>query len=70
MNSTTVLFVVHNKAQCGIYEFGQNVFAVLAQSQRYKFVKVECSRLSDLTEAINQYAPSAIIYNYHPNHNK
>lgn len=62
----TVLFVTHKKAQCGIYEFGQNIFNVLKNSGLYKFVKVECSSLNDLTLEIDKHSPSLIIYNYHP----
>lgn len=62
----TILFVSHQKAQCGIYEFGKNVFDVLKTSREYSFVKIECSSLAELEEAIKSIEPSAIIYNYHP----
>src|SRR5438067_422674 len=66
MSLKTIFFVSHKKAQCGIYEFGTNIFTALKKSHRYNFIKVECSDLTDLNAAIEKYAPSAIIYNYHP----
>lgn len=66
MSLNTILFVSHKKTQCGIYEFGKNIFNVLEKSHLYNFIKVECSTLNDLTAAIAEYSPAAIIYNYHP----
>lgn len=62
----TILFVSHKKAQCGVYEFGKNITDVLQHSQRYQFIRVECSSLVELQTAIAENAPAAIIYNYMP----
>ena len=56
----------HKKAQCGVYEFGKNITDVLQHSQRYQFIRVECSSLVELQTAIAENAPAAIIYNYMP----
>jgi SAM-dependent methyltransferase len=61
-----ILFVSHKKAQCGVYEFGKNITDVLQHSQRYQFIRVECSSLGELQPAIAKYAPVCIIYNYYP----
>jgi hypothetical protein len=61
-----VLFISHKKAQCGVYEFGKSITNVLEQSANVQFIRVECSSITDLHQAINQHAPSAIIYNYYP----
>lgn len=61
-----ILFVSHKKAQCGVYEFGKNITDVLQHSQRYQFIRVECSSLVELQTAITENEPAAIIYNYHP----
>jgi len=61
-----ILFVSHKKAQCGVYEFGKNITDVLQHSQRYQFIRVECSSLVELQTAIAENAPAAIIYNYMP----
>ena len=61
-----ILFVTHTQSQCGIYEFGKNIAESLQKSEKYNFIKLECSSLIELKNAIKLYAPSAIIYNYHP----
>ena len=61
-----VLFISHTNKQCGVHEFGYNVGHVLQKSSKYKFVYVECDSLDELHNAINQYQPIAIIYNYYP----
>jgi len=61
-----ILFVSHKKTQCGIYEFGKDVVAVLCNSERYEFIKAECSSLDELNEFIKRDNPDAIIYNYYP----
>src|ERR1700687_1922836 len=66
MSLKTVLFVSHKKARCGIYEFGQNIYAALSKSRLYNFIKLDCSTLQDVTDAIAKYSPAALIYNYHP----
>ena len=62
----TVLFVSHPKAQCGVYEFGDKLIAVLQHSKKFKFTKVECSSLNELQAAVDSHAPDIIIYNYYP----
>lgn len=61
-----VLFVTHNKHQCGVYEFGKNMFDAISASKKFDFIKVECNSLEDLKLAITNNNPSIIIYNYHP----
>jgi len=60
-----ILFVSHKKAQCGVYEFGKSITDVLQHSKSHQFVRVECSSLDELREAIIINAPDAIIYNYY-----
>ena len=62
----TVLFVTHKPKQCGIYEFGKNVFQAIAPSTKYHFVKAECDSLNELLQAIEVHHPDVIVYNYHP----
>ena len=63
--SKTVLFVSHKEKQCGVHEFGKNIANALSKSQKYNFVYVECSGMSELDNAIAVHQPVAIIYNYH-----
>ena len=66
MNPANVLFVTHRKSQCGVYEFGENVFEAIRMSQKYKFIKAECESLAELESHIARSHPRAIIYNYMP----
>jgi hypothetical protein len=61
-----ILFVSHEKAKCGVYEFGKNITDVLSRSKKYDFIRVECSSLGELKSAVTKNNPSAIIYNYIP----
>jgi len=61
-----ILFVTHLKKQCGVYQFGQEIFEALKASSNYDFIKVECESLKELKEAISITKPLLIIYNYHP----
>ncbi|MEO7264351.1 MAG: hypothetical protein ABIW38_05530, partial [Ferruginibacter sp.] len=62
----TVLFVTHKPKRCGVYDFGKNVFDCIKASQKFDFVKAECSSLNELFAAIETNKPEIIIYNYHP----
>jgi hypothetical protein len=66
MKSKIVLFVTHKPKQCGVFEFGRNVFNAVSSSQKYQFIKAECDSLNELHQFINKHQPLAIIYNYHP----
>ena len=66
MKKLTVLFVSHFKSQCGVFEFGKNIFQTISQSNKYNFIWLECDSLLRLKNAINENNPSIIIYNYHP----
>src|SRR5687768_15826612 len=62
-----ILFVTHTPKQCGVYEFGRDIFQAISNSKKYTFIKTECKSFTDLQEAISQHNPRLIIYNYHPN---
>lgn len=62
----TVLFVTHRKKQCGVYEFGKQVFNAISDSKKYRFVKGEYDSLSELMQGVSTHQPDFIIYNYHP----
>ena len=66
MAKRTILFISHPQKQCGVFEFGKNIFQAIAGSEKYEFVWIECNALNQLHASINQYKPAAIIYNYHP----
>uniref|UniRef100_A0A6M3KUD2 Glycosyltransferase n=1 Tax=viral metagenome TaxID=1070528 RepID=A0A6M3KUD2_9ZZZZ len=64
--NNVILFVSHKKAQCGVYEFGKDITDALQHSMCYQFVRVECSSLPGLRDAITENNPIGIIYNYSP----
>jgi len=66
MDKRKVLFVSHPKKQCGVFEFGRNIYQAIAGSSKYEFIWLECASLEQLRNAIASYQPVVIIYNYHP----
>jgi SAM-dependent methyltransferase len=66
MKKLNVLFVSHFKSQCGVFEFGKNIFQTISESNEYNFIWLECDSLLRLKNAIDENNPSIIIYNYHP----
>ncbi len=66
MDINNVLFVTHKKSQCGVYEFGENVFDAIKLSKKYNFIKADCNDINDLKKHIAREHPIAIIYNYMP----
>jgi hypothetical protein len=66
LSRKVILIVSHKKKQCGIYQYGLNIFEALKKSARYLFQYRECSSNSDLHQAILHVRPDVIIYNYYP----
>lgn len=66
MSKRKALFVSHPKKQCGVFEFGKNIFRAVASSTQYDFIWAECNSLVHLESKINEVSPDVIIYNYHP----
>ena len=62
----SILIVSHAEKQCGIHEYGLNIFAALEKSSRYSFAYAECSNGRQLRWAVAETKPAAIIYNYFP----
>src|ERR1035437_5422964 len=61
-----ILFITHTKAQCGVYEFGDEIFNAISSSSKYQFIKAEINSYKELISLINEHQPAALIYNYHP----
>lgn len=61
----TVLFINHPEKECGVHQFGENVFSAIKASAVFTFIYCECSDKAQLCEQINRNNPSAIIYNYY-----
>lgn len=60
-----VLFINHPEKECGVHQFGENVFSAIQHSEKYQFLYGECSSQDDLEKLIAKHQPSAIIYNYY-----
>ena len=60
-----VLFLNHNKTQCGVYEFGRNIGNALKKSS-HDFFYYECSSMDELAAIVQKENPDLIIYNYNP----
>ena len=61
-----IIFVSHLKKQCGVFEFGKNIFNAISNSEKYNIIWLECNSLQQLNNAVSEFMPAAIIYNYHP----
>ena len=60
-----ILFINHPEKECGVHQFGENVYAAIRHSKVFEFIYCECSQAGDLRSFIAQYQPACIIYNYY-----
>src|SRR5712692_1110724 len=65
MSLPVVLFVSHCEKQCGVHQFGRNIANVLASSQKYRFVYVECSDAETFRREAERACPAAVIFNHY-----
>jgi hypothetical protein len=61
-----VLFINHAKQQCGVHQFGKQIFDALKDSQKVAFAYHEIAVATDLPEAMARHRPQAVIVNWHP----
>jgi hypothetical protein len=61
-----VLFISHPQAQCGVYEYGLDLFEAISQSTKYNFVRIEVDSAQALEDAVTKHRPFAVLYNYMP----
>lgn len=62
-----VVFFVNNreKQRDGVYQFGKRAGNILENSSKYHFIYLETDSKKDFLEKIEEFKPSAIIYNLH-----
>ncbi|HEX4878131.1 MAG TPA: methyltransferase domain-containing protein [Chitinophagaceae bacterium] len=60
-----ILFINHPEKECGVHQYGENIFYAIQQSHQYDFIYCECSRKEELNGFIAKHRPAAIIYNYY-----
>jgi hypothetical protein len=63
---TSIVFATHSQQQCGVHQFGRQIFKALQGSSKYEFVYCEVNGPSELREAIFEHNASAVIVNFHP----
>lgn len=64
--SSKVLFVNFAVSNCGVHQYGENLFSVLALSKRFGFEYADIRSLQDLDLAVELGSFVAVIVNYHP----
>jgi hypothetical protein len=58
-----ILFVNHQKSQCGIYEIGKRIFE-LFDKNLLNVTYVECPSKEEYIQSIEQNKPDMVLYNY------
>ena len=61
-----MLFANYSVPNCGVYQYGKNLFSVLRGSERMKFHYADVETLPQLDEAVRGRAYAAVPVNYHP----
>ena len=61
-----ILFINHKQKQCGVYQYGYRMGMILSKSIEYNFIYCEVDSQDEYLKLIEDYNPSGIIYNYHP----
>jgi SAM-dependent methyltransferase len=61
-----ILFINYNVEQCGVHQYGKNLFEAISKSQKYFFRYAEVGSLEGLDSSVAKLRCDAIIYNYHP----
>src|SRR3972149_1620790 len=61
-----ILFVNHSGTQCGVYQYGWNVYGTLKNSSQFEMRYLEINQLKTLEDHIIKEPYWAVIYNYYP----
>ena len=62
----TVLFANYSVPNCGVHQYGKNLFSALRDSARVKFVYADVEQPAQLDEAVRASDYAALLVNYHP----
>ena len=60
----TGLIVSHSGSNCGVYQFGRNLFEVLSKNKEILWHYCECSNEDELESSIRRVQPNLILFNY------
>jgi len=61
-----VLFVNYDEVQCGVFQYGRNLFNALNKSDKYQFTYAKVKNIKEIDAQVKSSRCEAIIYNYHP----
>lgn len=61
----TVLIVNHSPKACGVQQFGQRVYDLVADSRKVRYIYREIDSYPQYLKIINQIQPTHILYNWH-----
>ncbi len=62
----TILFANYAVPNCGVHQYGHNLFKALKESGRFEFVYAGIASLADLDKAVAESACAALFVNHHP----
>lgn len=65
MKEIRVLFVNPPNPQCGVHQYGLNLYSALHRSEKYWVEIAHAGRPSDLHVAETEFKPDCFIFNYH-----
>lgn len=66
IDSSKVLFVNFAVSNCGVHQYGENLFSVLALSKKLNFEYADIRSLQDFDLAVERSEFAAVVVNYHP----
>ena len=61
-----VTILNHTGKQCGVYQYGANIYEVLRKSQKYSVNYAEIVNAAGLAAVVAKNKPNIVIYNNHP----
>jgi SAM-dependent methyltransferase len=61
-----ILFANYAVSNCGVHQYGKNLFTALAESKKFRFEYADIRSLFDLDTVFSRGEFSAILVNYHP----
>lgn len=61
-----ILFINSRERNCGVNSYGVRVHNILKKSTTYNFVYTEMGSMEEYHNAVAEFSPVAVIYNYHP----
>jgi hypothetical protein len=61
-----ILFLNHKIKNCGVYQYGLNLFNILTKSKNMNFIYKEIDSITEYYSILNEYPTiNCILYNYH-----